>query len=89
MRSSTPDSEIVQVPAQARDDRRALRNEILAVVDQELQLAQLGVVGGTREVGLAQGGARHREGVDRVGHGKLAEQLPAGAVDRGAVWMSL
>lgn len=56
----------MHVPAQARADRGALADEVLAVVDEELQLAQLRVVGSARQVRLAQGRAGHREGVDRV-----------------------
>jgi hypothetical protein len=49
--------EFVEVPAQPGDDGRALGDEILAVVDEDLKLAQLGSVFGAREVGFAEGGA--------------------------------
>lgn len=58
--------EIVQVPAQPHAVGGPLGDEVLAVVDEELQLAQPGVVGGHRQVRLAQGGAGDCEGVDRI-----------------------
>jgi hypothetical protein len=54
------------VPAQPHAVGGPLGDEVLAVVDEELQLAQPGVVGGHRQARLAQGGTGDREGVDRI-----------------------
>jgi hypothetical protein len=58
--------EVVEVPAQAHAVGGPLGHEVLAVVDQELQLAQPRVVGGRRQARLSQGCPSNREGVDRV-----------------------
>jgi hypothetical protein len=63
---------VVQVPAQAHRVGGALADQVLAMVDQELQLTQLRVVAGVRQVRLPQGRPGDGQSVDRVG-------LPVGA----------
>jgi hypothetical protein len=57
----------VQVPAQPVDRPGAFGDQVLAVVDQQLDLPGRLVMAGGGQVGFAQGGAGDGEGVDRVG----------------------
>ena len=57
--------ELVQVPAQALLDARALLDEVLAMVEQEPDLALRTGEAGRRQGGLAQVGTGDRERVDR------------------------
>jgi hypothetical protein len=66
----------VQVPAQAVLHRASLAHEIVAVVEQELDLALGAGQGGGGKIVLAQGGACDRQCVDRV---RLAALAPAAA----------
>ena len=64
--------ELVEVPAQAVLRPRALGDEILAVVDQEPQLALLALEGGDREVRVRERRPGDRERVDRIALALLA-----------------
>ena len=66
--------QLVEVPAQAALGPRALGHEVLAVVDQEAQLALGAVEAGDRQVGLAQGGTGDRERVDGIALARLADR---------------
>ena len=57
--------ELVEVPAQAVLGAGALGDEVLAMVDEEADLALGAVEPGDRQVRLAQGRPGDREGVDR------------------------
>ena len=70
--------ELVQVPPQPVDHPRPLGDQVLAPVDQQLQLPRHLIVGGDRQVGLRQCGPRDRERVDRVGLAPLTSRA-AGA----------
>lgn len=59
-------TEVVEVPAEAHRVCGALGDQVVAVIDEELQPAQLRVVGGERQDRFAQRRAGDREGVDRV-----------------------
>ena len=55
------------MPAQSVDDAGPLGDKVVAVAGQRPNLAGWAVELGGRQVGLAQGGSGHGEGVDRVG----------------------
>ena len=58
--------EFVQVPQEAADDAGSLGDEVLAVVDQEADLAFDALEPGNEQICLAQGGTGDRECVDRI-----------------------
>ena len=60
------DGQLDEEPAQALLVAGPLADEILAVVDEQADLAVGAVERGHRQVGLAQDGAGDGEGVDRV-----------------------
>ena len=62
------------MPAQAVLVRRPVGHEVVAVVDEEADVAVGPIEHGDRQVGLAEGGPGDREGIDRI---PLAG-LPAG-----------
>ena len=64
--------ELVEVPAQAVLRLGPLGHEVLAMVDEEAHLALGAVEAGDRQVGLAQGRAGDREGVDGIALAGLA-----------------
>jgi SAM-dependent methyltransferase/antitoxin (DNA-binding transcriptional repressor) of toxin-antitoxin stability system len=64
--------QLVKVPAQAVLGSGALADEVLAVVDQQAQLALGTVEHGDRQIRLAQRGPRHGGGVDRIALARLA-----------------
>jgi hypothetical protein len=59
--------QLVQVPTQPVDRPGAFGDQVLAMVDQQLDLPGGLVVLGDREGGLAQGRPGDRQRVDRVG----------------------
>ena len=63
--TSSVERQVVQVPAQAALDAGALGDQVGAVVGEQAQLALGAVEASLGQVGLAQGGAGDRRGVDR------------------------
>jgi hypothetical protein len=59
-------AELVQVPAQAVLNARALGDEVLAVVDEQPDLATFALETSSRELGLAQSGSGDGERIDRI-----------------------
>lgn len=60
------------MPAQPAADAGALGDQVVAVVDQQAQLARLTVEPGDGQIRLAQGGTGDRQGIDGVGLALLA-----------------
>ena len=58
--------ELVQMPAEPADHAGPFSDEVLAVVDQEADLAFGAVETGGGQIGFSQGGTCNRESVDRV-----------------------
>jgi hypothetical protein len=68
--------ELVEVPAEPADDPGPFRYEVFTVVDQQAQLAGGPVELGGGQVGLLEGGAGDRDGVDRVGFPVITGLFP-------------
>jgi hypothetical protein len=78
--------------AASRGDGRSIGDQVLAVVDEELQLTRLRVVGGRRQAGLAQGRTSGHERLDPPAllardevtpTGQRGQRVPAAASPRG------
>ena len=83
--------DVVKVPAKPLDGSGPLADEILAVVEQEPDLARLVVEVGDRQVGFAKRRPGDRQGIDRIGLAELAlraartgHQLRRDAIPRSA-----
>src|SRR5581483_3397111 len=75
-RGLKPGVDVVQVPAKALDLRGALANQVLAMIEQELDLARGGVEMGDRELRFPERSPGYRERVDRIGLAELAGRAP-------------
>ena len=75
--------EVVQMPAQPVLQARRLGDEVLAVVEQELDLERGAAERGLGQVGPAQRGARDRLGVDGVGLAVGAGRAPLAGHELG------
>jgi hypothetical protein len=64
------------MPAEPVDRGRALPHQVLTMVHQQLELPGGVVVGGDRQVGLAQHRPGHGQGIDRVGLAPRAGGAP-------------
>jgi hypothetical protein len=62
----------VQVPAQTAHHPGPFGHQVVAVIDEQAQLAGRTIQAGGRQVGFPPGGPSHRHSVDRVGFAPLA-----------------
>ena len=65
------------------DVRGASGDEVLALVDEQAQLALRPVEGGNRQIGLAERGPRDGKGIDRVALARLPSRRPDPGHQRG------